>query len=203
MLNAIQRQKLFNLFQKPEFLTVDKRKIMNSLVDEMNKKLAEAVKRAGDGVVFVDYDKYIGEFEGRFCEKFIDESQDVAASRYGHRTLPSQYLCFRYPTLTTTNHRVKLMFYELNTVDDQSGDQPWKRSTTDSVNGTFNAHIDIFGQITMMMDKDAKYTLGKANDPPAEAPVAQAAAVANVEIGGQEISLPTIPGLLPDGYVLC
>ena len=48
---------------------------MNDLVDAMKQKLSEAVKRAGDSVVFIDYDPYVGDLSGRFCLPDVDEDK--------------------------------------------------------------------------------------------------------------------------------
>lgn len=53
---------------------------MNTLVQNMNKALSAAVARAGDGVTFIDYDKYFVESKGRFCENTYPE---MNGNRYG------------------------------------------------------------------------------------------------------------------------
>lgn len=60
-------------FQEPVKLTVDRRKKMNDLVSLVNKKISEAVERAGPQVVFVDYDWYIRSSGGQFCKKGVKE----------------------------------------------------------------------------------------------------------------------------------
>jgi hypothetical protein len=40
-----------------------------------------AVSRAGSYVVFVDYDYYVGDFGGRFCEPGVDESTTESGRR--------------------------------------------------------------------------------------------------------------------------
>jgi hypothetical protein len=43
---------------------------------------AAAAERAGDSVIFVNYDDYVGEFNGRFCEAGVDESTTASNTRY-------------------------------------------------------------------------------------------------------------------------
>lgn len=67
-----------------QYLTVERRRQMNSLVDKLNDKTAEAIKAAvdkhGDKFEQVLYDYYFGEFEGRFCMPGVHEP---APNRYG------------------------------------------------------------------------------------------------------------------------
>jgi hypothetical protein len=46
------------------------------------------------------------------------------------------------------------MFYELNTWD-PAGTTPWKRSTDDPLNGTFDGSLNQFAEITLLMDPNA------------------------------------------------
>jgi hypothetical protein len=65
---------LVNLdWQEPAVLTKDRRLRMNALVDKVNGKIAEAVQAAGNKVVFVDYDRYFGDLQGRFCAPGTEE----------------------------------------------------------------------------------------------------------------------------------
>lgn len=54
---------------------------MNGVVDAMNVVLQQAVERAGPKVHFIDYDKYVGKTNGRFCQPAVDESGIKAADR--------------------------------------------------------------------------------------------------------------------------
>ncbi|KAJ0413256.1 fibronectin type III domain protein [Aspergillus carlsbadensis] len=127
------RQKLANIFQPPQTLTVAHRSIMNELVDDVNAQIAAAVERAGSQVKFVDYDPYVGYFGGRFCEAGVDESTSESNTREG------------------------LMFYELNTWGSY-GSNPWKRSDDHPLEGTFEGNANILADITLLMDPDAKLT---------------------------------------------
>lgn len=40
-----------------------------------------AVKNAGDNVMFVNYDEYVGHFKGRYCENGIDEASTESNTR--------------------------------------------------------------------------------------------------------------------------
>lgn len=41
----------------------------------------EAISRAGAQVKFVDYDSYVGEMGGRYCEAGVDEASKESNSR--------------------------------------------------------------------------------------------------------------------------
>ena len=60
------------LANKP-YLTADRRKQMNNLVDATNQVIQDAVKKAGDQVVYVNYDNYFANIGGRFCEAAVTE----------------------------------------------------------------------------------------------------------------------------------
>ncbi|KAK2811108.1 hypothetical protein FQN50_002444 [Emmonsiellopsis sp. PD_5] len=122
--------KAVNLFQPQAMLTADNRRRMNELVDAVNSKLQAAVERAGPSVKFVNYDKYIGQLGGRYCEPGVDEST------------------------SESNTRIGLMFYELSTFD-FSGSSPWKRSNGDPLNGTFEGSLDVLAQVTLLVDPNA------------------------------------------------
>ncbi|OAR01499.1 hypothetical protein LLEC1_05006 [Akanthomyces lecanii] len=130
--------KLYTLFHGYQYLTSSNRRAMNSLVDAMNSRLADAVERAGPSVTFVNYDQYTGRWGGRFCEKGVDESTSASNTRKG------------------------LMFYELNSWD-VLGFSPWKRSNDDPLEGTFDGDQEILAQITLLMDEGAKFTQEQAN----------------------------------------
>ncbi|KAH7344362.1 SGNH hydrolase-type esterase domain-containing protein, partial [Pyrenochaeta sp. MPI-SDFR-AT-0127] len=57
----------FNVIGK-NFLTQARRKRMNDLVVGVNNAIKAAVERAGPEFVFVDYDQYFTQTQGRFCE---------------------------------------------------------------------------------------------------------------------------------------
>lgn len=42
---------------------------------------ADAVRRAGPSVKFVNYDSYVGEFASRYCEAGVDESTTESNAR--------------------------------------------------------------------------------------------------------------------------
>ncbi|KAJ5086483.1 hypothetical protein NUU61_007790 [Penicillium alfredii] len=108
-------------WQEEAKLTVDRRKKMNELVDAVNMKIAEAVKKAGDQVVFVDYDYMIRTSGGQFCEKGVDEPNPG---------------------------RKQLMFFELDPTE-ALGMSPFKRDGGDSYEGTFEYDIDRLGELTL------------------------------------------------------
>ncbi|KAK2783961.1 hypothetical protein FQN53_008882 [Emmonsiellopsis sp. PD_33] len=101
--------KALNLFQPQAMLTADNRRRMNEIVNAVNSKLVSttsfplfslryhqqqaAVEQAGPSVKFVNYDRYIGQLGGRYCEPGVGE-----------------------PT-SESNTRIGLMFYKLSTFD--------------------------------------------------------------------------------------
>ncbi|THC88424.1 hypothetical protein EYZ11_012126 [Aspergillus tanneri] len=164
--------KLYNLFQDTEKLTKGHRKTMNDLVDAVNSQISAAVKRAGDKVKFVDYDSYVGHFNGRFCEDGVDEST------------------------VESNTRTGLMFYELNTWD-PLGRNPWKRSVDNPLEGTFEGSVNQLAQITLLMDPGAQLSdqalisdASTASITVSDVVLLSSAAVPDIEI----------PNILPDGY---
>ncbi|KAF2761889.1 SGNH hydrolase [Pseudovirgaria hyperparasitica] len=58
-----------------QYLTVDRRKAMNELVDLVNEQIRQAVKRAGSQFVVVEWDSAFGTFEGRYCMPGVQEPQ--------------------------------------------------------------------------------------------------------------------------------
>ena len=54
---------------------------MNDLVVALNGKLQAAVQRAGNQVVLIDYDKYVGFLGGRFCLPGVNEDIGQGANR--------------------------------------------------------------------------------------------------------------------------
>ncbi|RYP70471.1 hypothetical protein DL769_004960 [Monosporascus sp. CRB-8-3] len=161
--------KSYNIWEPRKKLTADLRRRMNELVDAANEKLKAAAERAGDKVKFVDYDSYIGKFGGRYCEPGVDEST------------------------TESNTRIRLMFYEMNTAD-PLGNTPWKRSSHEELQGTFAGDLDIFAQITMMMDPEAELVQG---DKVETDNTADPTGAVFIETQGEGIQ---VEKFLPDGY---
>ncbi len=46
---------------------------MNELADMVNTEIANAVARAGDRFVLVEWDSYVGDLNGRFCIPGVQE----------------------------------------------------------------------------------------------------------------------------------
>ncbi|KAF7164134.1 hypothetical protein CNMCM5623_008824 [Aspergillus felis] len=131
-----------------------------------------AVKRAGSQVKFVDYDSYVGYFNGRFCENGVDEST------------------------VESNTRTGLMFYELNTWDPR-GSNPWKRSEDQALEGTFEGTVNQFAQITLLMDPNAKLSEQALISNTGTASIASSKVELVNSAGSFDLA---IPNLLPDGY---
>ncbi|KAM0723338.1 hypothetical protein Q7P37_000323 [Cladosporium fusiforme] len=62
-------------------LTQKRRRDMNEVVDSMNDVLRSAVGRAGPQVHFIEYDKYVGMTNGRYCQQGVDEAKGDGANR--------------------------------------------------------------------------------------------------------------------------
>jgi hypothetical protein len=57
--------------------------VPRSLSEQLNQSpQAAAAERAGESVIFVDYDKYVGQFGGRFCNAGVDESTTESNTRF-------------------------------------------------------------------------------------------------------------------------
>ncbi|KAK6432223.1 hypothetical protein LTR95_011603, partial [Oleoguttula sp. CCFEE 5521] len=106
-----------------KYLTQDRREQMNILSRNVNKAISDAVARAGPSVTFVDYDKYVSDSHGRFCEDDHPE---------------------------TNGNRAGLLFYEWYTddnvapTDDAAAKElfaPSLFTDTLTMNGTFEASI--------------------------------------------------------------
>ena len=111
-------------FLRREYLTLARRRSMNELVINMNKKISEAVERAGDQAVFVNYDQYYADTLGRYCESGYAEP-------FGNRA--------------------GLLLYEYYTNDDAAPDAADGKSATTPVghlvmNGTFEGDINAMVQ---------------------------------------------------------
>ncbi|KAK4220604.1 SGNH hydrolase-type esterase domain-containing protein [Podospora fimiseda] len=120
-------------FHGDQKLLVSHRKRMNDLVDKVNAKLRAIAKKAGESVVFVDYDHYLSDFKGRFCEKGVNEHWDNEDAK----------------------HRPKLMFYEMNGKDIK-GEDWWKRSAEITAGGTFESTINLLAMFTEELSPDSK-----------------------------------------------
>ncbi|PYH81051.1 fibronectin type III domain protein [Aspergillus uvarum CBS 121591] len=155
----------------PEMLTSAHRKKMNDLVDEVNSQISAAVDRAGSQVKFVNYDSYVGYFNGRFCEAGVDESPSDSTTRDG------------------------LMFYELSK-GDPFGSNPYKRSQDYPENGTFEGSVNQYAAITLLLDPD-----GKLSQQTSVSDDTLAATLTESKLSLTAASAITdyIPNILPDG----
>ena len=64
-----------------QYLTQANRQRMNDLVISVNSKISAAVQRAGDQVVFIEYDDYVGFLGGRYCLPGVNEDKGQGANR--------------------------------------------------------------------------------------------------------------------------
>ncbi|KAG5808825.1 hypothetical protein H9Q71_006708 [Fusarium xylarioides] len=124
--------KSYNIWQPAARLEELRRREMNRLVDLINDKIEAAVKRAGDKVIFINYDEYVGHFKGRYCEDGVDES------------------------VVDSNTRPELMFYELDTFDPW-GNRPWKRSTVEHTNGSFSGNMNTMARAAEFVAPDVTF----------------------------------------------
>lgn len=147
-------------------------------------------------MTFVNYDSYIGEFGGRYCEDGVNEATTDSNTRCVLLLLGTWRTSQQTNGVETDNgtYRIPLMFYELNTWD-PLGATPWKRSTTGELNGTFAGELDVFAQVTLLMDKNAQFTSQEGNtSATVSSTEVLAGAVSDIEVAGIEV-----PDLLPDG----
>lgn len=93
---------------------------------------------------------------------------------HGMPTLHSIQSISKYHMLTSYTCREGLMFYELNTAD-VLGNSPWKRTSAGELNWTFHGQLDIFAQISTLVDPNVQFinpATNNTNDPAAPSPVA-------------------------------
>ncbi|OCL14763.1 SGNH hydrolase [Glonium stellatum] len=113
-----------------QYLTLGRRKTMNAMVDAVNKRIKDAVEKAGDHVVFVDYDDYVAENKGRYCEAGVMEP---APNRLG------------------------LYFYEWKTVDTGDNTTALSRAGDDVPKGSFESEIAEWTNRTHQEHPDWKF----------------------------------------------
>jgi hypothetical protein len=167
------------------FLSKDRRNKMNSLVDLANKVLKETVaskaKKNSKGqsdTVFIDYDGYFGDVQGRFCTKGVDKSE--------------------------IDRKQDLVFYPLN-IWDPMGSRNFKREDPVEVfNGTFEEHVDNFATLAdfsgaryrtniPVVKAKAKKLAAEPNNPGRDGDVKAAA-------DGNKPRLQKRMSILPDGF---
>ncbi|KAF2811078.1 SGNH hydrolase [Mytilinidion resinicola] len=113
-----------------QFLTLERRKIMNDMVQAVNKKIEEAVHKAGDQVIFVDYDSFVAENKGRFCEAGVIEPDP---------------------------NRNGLCFYEWKTVDTGDNSTALHHAGDDVPKGSFESDIVEWTNKTLQEHPDWKF----------------------------------------------
>ncbi len=123
-------------------------------------------------MIFINYDKYVGDLGGRYCEAGVDESTKESNTRTG------------------------LMFYELNTWDPM-GSNPWKRDSNNRWEGTFEGDINNLAYIAQKLDPSVELRAPWVVDSTANS---MAAAQSQTMAAAADDSGPTIPNFLPDGY---
>lgn len=117
---------------------------MNSLVDEVNSQLALAVgraSRANKSIMFIDYDRFFSQVQGRYCEPDVDESKRPAAQRTG------------------------LLFYEFSTRDPSWGipqEFPWKRQQLNGSLPENNTNTGEYENRAAIFDAEIRNTIAKS-----------------------------------------
>lgn len=92
------------------------------------------------------------------------------------------------------------MFYELNTWD-PFGTNPWKRSTNGDLDTTFIGNLDIYAQITTLMDPGATFKVDTIDtDTASNTTNAMKQAHFDAEVGVMVMAEVEIPNILPDVY---
>ena len=137
-----------SLFSK-QYLTQARRQAMNSLVVKMNNALQAAVQRAGDQVVFVDYDDYVGYLGGRYCLPGVDENMGNGANRE---------VLFFYEMKTTDSP-----FMPKGDTDPYHDDLKRRNSPTLAAEDTLDGEIGNLIHQTIVANQDAKLDDAVAN----------------------------------------
>lgn len=158
-------------FLRREYLTLDRRRSMNDLVVNVNKKISDAVGRAGDKAVFVDYDHYYADTMGRYCEKGYDES-------FGNRA--------------------GLLLYEYYTDDNAEPDAPDGQSASTRsgnllMNGTFEGDINAMVQEYQRLNPEATFDLKQA-------PIGNDATSVQTNPSPDQADVGTQVSVIPDSY---
>ena len=91
------------------------------------------------------------------------------------------------------------MFYELDTFD-AFGTNPWKRSTNGDLGGTFAGELDIFAEITKLIDPGASFRNNEIDNTTTGTSTLASAAAADGIVADVELPEIQIPNVLPDGY---
>lgn len=90
------------------------------------------------------------------------------------------------------------MFYELNTWD-PFGTNPWKRSTNGDLDTTFIGNLDIYAQITTLVDPGATFKEDTIDtNTTGDATIAMTHF--DAEVGAVLLEEVEVPNILPDGY---
>ena len=109
-------------------LTLDRRMVMNGMVEQVNLKLKLAAEKAGSHVVFIDWDWTFAEAHGRFCEE-------------GGEIEPAP-------------EREGLLFYEWNTLDDGEDRRLIERPGDPVPKDTFEGDIGQWVLETLLLHPD-------------------------------------------------
>ncbi|KAM7217616.1 SGNH hydrolase-type esterase domain containing protein [Rhypophila decipiens] len=168
----------YNNWQENVKLSKDNRKVMNELVRSMNKVLEDAAGRHSGEVIFINYNDYVKDLGGRYCEYGVDEST------------------------TDSNARKGLMFYKHNSLD-PLGNTPYKRLTNEEVITTFAGTVTGLVGITRLIAPDAQFA-----DPQVEAEGSdggqqrRAAGPSKRQEDPEELEKRglIVPNMIPDGY---
>lgn len=126
----------YNIGNK-QYLNQDVRKPLNELVDAVNKRIINAVKAAGDQVIFVDWQPYAVYDHGRYCEDGVIEP---APNRPG------------------------LMFYEWDTVDPDEDVERLKQLAPNVDDGTFAGEVNKF--VNWTVDRKQNNALHQSGQKP-------------------------------------
>lgn len=78
-----------------QYLTVERRKDINELIDMVNAAIKEAVGRAGDSFVLIDYDNTFGRLQGRFCLPGVSEPSPNRADSLFYQVSDARALMFK------------------------------------------------------------------------------------------------------------
>lgn len=164
--------KAANVWEPYQRLTVSHRKRMNALVDAVNDKLSAAVARAGPSVVFIDYDSYLTNSKGHFCEAGVDET-------------PTNGISWNDD-----------LFFKMDSGAQASS--PWKRDSVAGVKtGSFKGSLEVMTQLTLMLDPTSQLLV---EDVIEESKVASVMDEGEDPSDPGELLKDYYPNFLPDGF---
>ncbi|OCK75119.1 SGNH hydrolase [Lepidopterella palustris CBS 459.81] len=117
-----------------QYLTLERRKALNDMTLAVNRRIKEAVEKAGPNVYYIDYDYYVANSRGRYCEAGVIEPDP---------------------------NRVGLQFYEWNAVDPGENETGLAKLGGKVPKGSFEGSIAQWVDKTLQEHPQWKFGPGK------------------------------------------